>query len=83
MPNTDGFKITKKLTHRCNQFHGLSSYELEGEITFIIDNDEAQLSIKVNFCPMCGYQSERSKREDHESGCGTLNIDDKSVREVQ
>ena len=28
-------------------------------------------------------QPDRSKREDHESGCGTQNIGDKPVREVQ
>ena len=29
---------------------------------------------EVNFCPYCGYQPERSKREDLETGCGALNM---------
>lgn len=40
----------------------------------------------VTICIDCqneSVQPDRSKREDHASGCGTQNIADKAVREVQ
>jgi hypothetical protein len=40
-----------------------------------------EYSIEVKFCPFCGFQPERSKREDHESGCGALNSSDKLERD--
>ena len=43
-------------------------------VILIIDHDTCISEIIINFCPVCGFQPERSKREDVERRCGALNI---------
>ena len=37
-------------------------------VILIIDHDYCISEIIINFCPVCGFQPERSKREDHYIG---------------
>lgn len=83
LPNGNYERIISPIQHKCssseNEIWICVEYGWEkGKLRLQIEDgdpyeDGYSSVIIVKYCPFCGYQPERSKREDLERGCGALN----------
>ena len=52
------------MEHKCTKFNKNIDYVCSTENNCLILGVNGEYSVEVNFCPFCGFQPERSKRED-------------------